>query len=228
MHGVGKMIHASTGSIYGHVYNSILESLRYNPVSFYGVSKSAAELYLKAMASYNPKFRYTILRYFHVYGPRQEYADNGGVIPIFIRHLHNGTPLTIFGNGSQTRTFTWVKDVVAANFFCANKSKGADGQAFNISSGEQTTLRSMLFILEKTMKKSTKILYEDWRLGDIPYFDVSNKKSRRIGIKYEMPLAFGLKKTIDWYKEYFDGQQENEREGVQEETKETKGSLISA
>jgi len=107
-HGI-KVIHASTGSING-----------YRPLSYYGVSKMAGESYARVTREYHPSFRYVILRYYHVYGPRQDSSPKGGVIPIFIKAIERGDPVRLHDSGVQTRHFTYVKDVVNANFLAAN------------------------------------------------------------------------------------------------------------
>ena len=124
---VKKFVHASTGSVYGEgITFPQSEDHPLNPVSFYGVSKLAGEKYCNAFLNYYD-MDITVLRYFHVYGTRQEYSDLGGVITIFIRRILNNESPIIFGDGKQLRSFTYVKDDVDANFHVAldKRSKGA-------------------------------------------------------------------------------------------------------
>jgi len=127
---VKKFVHASTGSVYGEAI--ILpqnEGHPLNPASYYGVSKLAGEKYVNAF-HHLYGLNTTILRYFHVYGPRQESTEVGGVVSIFTRRMLEGKDITIFGDGTQERSFTYVKDVVQANILSAKK-KVAIGQVYN-------------------------------------------------------------------------------------------------
>jgi len=122
--GVTKVVHASTGSVYGEaIYMPQDEEHSLTPTSYYyGVSKLAGEKYTKVFSRLYD-MNTTVLRYFHVYGPRQESSDVGGVVAIFIRRLLNGQPPIIFGDGTQQRSFTYVEDVVRANLLVASLSR---------------------------------------------------------------------------------------------------------
>ena len=110
--GVKKVVHASTGSVYGEAkYLPQNEAHPLNPASYYGVSKLAAERYVDVFR-HSHGLDTTILRYFHVYGARQDSSEDGGVVSIFIRLMLSGKPVTIFGDGTQLRSFTYVKDIV--------------------------------------------------------------------------------------------------------------------
>lgn len=203
-HGVKKLVHASTGSVYGALrFSPQDENHPTRPHSFYGVTKLAGEGYLRAYSEYNPGFRYSVIRYFHVYGERQESGEWGGVIPIFIRRAYEGKPLTIYGDGSQVRSFTYVKDDVAANFLLANE-KAADGQAYNAASGIRVTVLELARAILKIMdKEHLPIEFADWRPGDIKDFNVDNSAIKSIGGEFHVPFEEGLRKTIDWYVGYF-------------------------
>jgi len=204
--GVKKLIHASTGSVYGDpVYFPQDENHPYKPKSFYGVSKLAGERYLEAFKEYYG-LRYSIIRYYHVYGPRQESADWGGVIPIFIRRAYYGQPLIIYGDGSQVRSFTYVKDDVEANFVLAN-TEDSDYEAYNAASGIKVSILELAKKILKIMgKEDLRIEFKDWRPGDIKYFDVDNSKIKSIGVKFDTSFEDGLKATIDWYVSYFENE----------------------
>lgn len=198
--GVKKVVHASTGSVYGepHVFPET-EDHPLNPCSFYGISKLAGEKYLAAFDEYY-NLNYTILRYFHVYGSRQDNSEYGGVIPIFIRNILNQEPIKIYGDGTQQRSFTYVKDVVAANFVAAN-NPATDKETYHVASGIQVTITDLAEMIREVMGvPEHPIEYHDWRKGDIKNFDISNEKIR--GVE---PLLFtntfkeGLRETIDWY-----------------------------
>ena len=110
----------------------------------------------------------TILRYFHVYGSRQEDNEFGGVVAIFKKAVEAGAAVTVFGDGSQQRSFTHVSDVVKANILAASKNI-AIGQIYNCASGLNYTIDALAF-----MVRAKDVLYKDWQIGDIRIFDVDN------------------------------------------------------
>jgi UDP-glucose 4-epimerase len=201
-----KMVHASTGSVYGNSdsYLPLTEDMPFNPVSYYGASKATAEKFLGMMATYGEHLDYSILRYFHVFGPRQNSTDTGGVVPIFIRNCLIGPPMTIYGSGKQTRSFTWVKDVVRANFLVANK--WATGQTYNCASGLTISIRELARMVQDTIDEPhyAAITYDKARPGDIKRFNVSNAKIRdQLGMNFDMDFPARLEETVKWYKARF-------------------------
>lgn len=183
-----KVIHASTGSVcHGG-----------SPKSFYGVSKLTAENYLKVLKEYYPSFKYTILRYYHVYGSRQENSNNGGVIPIFIRKAFEKKPMIIFGTGKQVRHFTFVKDVVNANFLAA-ESKETNGQTFDVVSDVKISISELASLVYELMNKPERIEFAPRKLGDIDTFITSNKEIKELGMVFQNNFREGLKETIAWY-----------------------------
>ena len=197
---VKKVVHASTGSVYGET--KIFpqdENHPLNPTSYYGVSKLAGERYARAFCDLYD-LDCTILRYFHVYGPRQEYSDVGGVVPIFARRILNNEPPIIHGDGTQQRSFTYVKDLVAANILVAEK-EGTKGEVYNCASGIKVTIGELA---EKELKyfgrKDLNIIYDDWTVGDIKMFDVSNKKLKNLGYDFKWTFDDGLVETLRWMK----------------------------
>ncbi len=199
--GVKKVVHASTGSVYGEArYFPQNEEHPLNPTSYYGVSKLAGEKYVRAFCDLYD-LDCTILRYFHVYGPRQEYSDLGGVVPIFARKILNGEPPLIHGDGTQQRSFTYVKDLVAINLLVAMKD-GTKGEAYNCASGIKVTISELA---EKELnyfgRKDLGVRYDDWTIGDIKVFDVSNEKIRKLGHEFKWNFDAGLKETLAWMQE---------------------------
>ena len=196
--GVRKFVHASTGSVYGEpqIFPTT-EDHPLAPVSYYGVSKLAGERYVDV-------FRHlygldtTILRYFHVYGPRQESNEFGGVVSIFLRRISEGQNPVVFGHGEQVRSFTYVKDLVAANIAAAT-DPAATGQAYNVASGLRVTIndlaRGMLEILDPAGKLSVE--HGDPLVGDIMEFDVANAKIReQLGLNFEQDFWGTLKSAL--------------------------------
>lgn len=195
---VKKVIHASTGSVYGEAkYFPQDENHPLNPTSYYGVSKLAGEKYAKAF-SHLYGMDISIIRYFHVYGPRQEYSDTGGVIPIFIRRLFDNQPPIIFGDGEQQRSFTYVKDVVRTNLLVAFDDSTV-GKEYNCASGLKITINQLTDKLRIMMSKEyLKPIYRDWQIGDIKVFDVDNSNIKKLGFDFETSFDDGLKETIEW------------------------------
>ena len=205
-HKVKKFVHASTGSVYGEAqYYPQDENHPLVPTSYYGVSKLAGEKYVKAF-QHLYGLDTTVLRYFHVYGPRQESSDVGGVVSIFSRAMVENKPITIFGDGTQQRSFTYVKDVVKANILAAEKT-GTTGEVYNCASGIKVTIQELAELVASHLGiVDQEILYGDWMPGDIKVFDIDNTKIRTaLDIDFVTDFDAGLKKTIDWAVDYFKG-----------------------
>ncbi|MBN2396289.1 MAG: SDR family NAD(P)-dependent oxidoreductase [Candidatus Atribacteria bacterium] len=203
-HKIKKFVHASTGSVYGEaLYFPQDENHPLIPTSYYGVSKLAGEKYVKAF-NHLYGLNTTVIRYFHVYGPRQESSDVGGVVSIFTRKLLEKEPLTIFGDGTQQRSFTYVKDVVKANIQAASNEK-SNGQVYNCASGIKVTIRELVDnIAELLNVNDPEIIYKDWMPGDIKIFDIDNTKIiNELNLDFITDFKLGLEKTIEWAKNYF-------------------------
>ncbi len=203
-HGVKKYVHASTGSVYGEAqYFPQDEQHPLSPTSYYGVSKLAGERYVQVF-----KHLYgldtTVLRYFHVYGPRQESSEVGGVVSIFTRLMLAGKPITIFGDGTQQRSFTYVKDVVKANLMAAT-TQGTKGQIYNCASGIRVTIKELADLLADILGvQNPHIQYGDWTPGDIKVFDIDNSKiTRELGMTFVKDFREGLALTVEWAVRYF-------------------------
>lgn len=194
---IKKFIHASTGSVYGEKLRSVqYEKHPLNPVSFYGVSKLAGEKYVQVFHKLSG-LNTTILRYFHVYGSRQEFNEYGGVVAIFIRNmLENKRPI-IFGDGEQERSFTAVKDVVKANLLVAVKNQ-SEGEIYNCASGIKVTINELCqAVLKSFNREKMKPIYKDWLIGDIKVFEIGNTKIKKLGMDFETDFLSELDKTIE-------------------------------
>jgi len=184
--GVKKFIQASTGSVYGDPKHGLLdEEDPLKPMSYYGTSKIAAENYVR-LFNVHYGLNTTILRYFHVYGSRQESGKYGGVVAIFIRNMVNNEQPRIFGDGTQTRSFTHVKDIVAANLLVAVDER-ANGEAYNCASGISVTIQELCDKVIEYFGRSGTILpiYEDWVIGDVKVSDIENEKIKTLGLKFD-------------------------------------------
>lgn len=201
---IRKFVHASTGSVYGEAqYFPQDEEHPLIPTSYYGVSKLAGEKYVKVF-HHLYGLDTTVLRYFHVYGPRQESSDVGGVVSIFTRLMLEGKPIRIYGDGTQQRSFTYVKDIVKANILAAS-TNGTTGEIYNCASGIKVTIYELAEMVAKILGiNGQQIIYDGWMPGDIKVFDIDNSK-----IKKELQIEFitnfyqGLLLTIEWAKKYF-------------------------
>ncbi|MBI3811360.1 MAG: SDR family oxidoreductase [Nitrospirae bacterium] len=192
---------ASSSSIYGNT--AVLpkrEDMHYRPRSPYAASKVAGELYLQVFhAVYG--LQTVGLRYFNVYGPRQDPNSHyAAVIPKFIRLALHGEPLPIEGDGGQTRDFTYIDDVVNANVLALTAPE-LRGESVNIGFGEQTSIRSLAETIIRLTSSSSKIECRDPRPGDVrdSLADISLAKNL-LGYKPGCRLSDGLMPTIDWYR----------------------------
>ncbi len=201
-HKVRKFVHASTGSVYGEpAIFPTTESHPLKPVSYYGVSKLAGERYVDVF-NHLYDFDTTILRYFHVYGSRQESNEFGGVVSIFLRNIIEKKDLTIFGDGKQIRSFTYVKDLVKANIKVATSEK-SKGKVYNAASGIKVSIKELAEKLLQLMKSDLKVIHGDPLIGDIMYFDVDNHAiSKELGICFEQDFWGTMESTIAEFLEY--------------------------
>ena len=200
--GVKKIVHASTGSVYGEpVLFPTNEDHPLQPVSYYGVSKLAGEKYAMLFHTLHG-MDLTVLRYFHVYGPRQENSDVGGVVSIFCRRAQEGRNLTIFGDGSQVRSFTHVSDIIRINLMSTLRSEMSGG-VYNCASGVSISIQELAEkILEFYGKPGFGIEYGPWKPGDIKKFHVDNSRIRNLGFEFEKDFNEGLQETLDWTRQF--------------------------
>jgi len=198
--GVKRFVYASSSSVYGEIETlPKKETLPTRPISPYAASKLAAENYCKAF--YKVYGLETVsLRYFNVYGPRQTYGPYSGVITTFINRLLNDEPPIIYGDGTQTRDFTNVQDVVQASLLSL-KSKNVVGEEFNVATGTPTTINQLAeMLLDITGKTHLRPKHVDPRRGDIKHSYADISKAKKV-LRY-MPkiiLKDGLKSIVELY-----------------------------
>ena len=197
---VEKVIFASSSSVYGETPGlKKNEEMRRVPISPYGAAKLACEAY---MYVYHHVYglKTTSLRYFNVYGPRQrDDSPYTGVIAIWFNRARNNQNLIVFGDGEQSRDFTFVKDVVQANILAGEKD--APGEIFNIGAGNPITLNNLgKLILKLTGKENLKLEYTDPRPGDIKhsYADLTKAKNL-LGFQPKYKQEEGLREYFNWY-----------------------------
>jgi UDP-glucose 4-epimerase len=188
---VKRFIHASTGSVYGELKQKVQDETHCtDPVSYYGISKLAGEQYVRLI---NPEA--VVMRYFHVYGPRQDGSEVGGVVSIFATRMIQGQPPMINGDGMQERSFTYVEDVVNANvFFMENDYSGI----YNVASGDHINLLTLVDNLNSIIGTELKPQFLPPSIGDIKYFNVSNEKLLSYGFKFQTFFKEGLRNTTKY------------------------------
>lgn len=199
---VPKIVVSSSAGIFGDLTHlPIAEDHPTDPVSPYGASKLAEET-MSLMYGGLHEIEVICLRYFNVYGVGQRYDAYGNVIPIFTQRMLEGSPISIFGDGEQTRDFVNVKDVVSANVL-ACESSGFSG-ALNIASGTATTVNELVRLMSKTSGLRPTLRYEGLRAGDVrdSLADVSLAK-RKIGYVPTVGMEDGLTEYMAWAKEAF-------------------------
>ncbi len=198
--GVERVVFASSSSVYGD--NPVLpkhEGLAPNPISPYAVTKLAAEKYCVVFArTYG--LHTVALRYFNVFGPRQDpNSQYAAVIPKFINAILDGERPVIFGDGKQSRDFTFVENVVMGNLLAATGNCPA-GSVMNCACQGSVTLNELVASINRILGKDIHARYDDPRSGDIKHSFASIETARSL-LGYEPKVDFqaGLEKTVDWY-----------------------------
>ena len=191
---IGQFIHISTSSVYGKEATQG-EDAPLQPFSPYGITKLAAEHLCRAYAA-NFGLPFTILRYFSVYGPRQR-PDMG--YHKLINDLARGEVFTVFGDGEQTRSNTYVGDAVAAALLALEKRDVALGETFNIGGGEVVSLNRVIAMLEELTGCKARLERQTVRPGDQRHTAANTEKARRVlGYNPATSLAEGLRAQVAW------------------------------
>jgi UDP-glucose 4-epimerase len=207
--GVRRVISASSSSIYGR--NETLpkdETLTPLPISPYAVAKLASEGYCRSFAEVYG-LETMSLRYFNVFGPRQDPASEyAAVIPRFVRAGLGGQPVTVFGDGEQSRDFTFVENVVEANVL-AMKASRANGTAYNIATGNRVTLNGLIASIQENLGIDLRVEYRDSRPGDVRH-SLADVGLARDELGYEVVTGFrsGLARTVDFFRDQIERRDE--------------------
>lgn len=197
---IKRVIYASSSSVYGDVKTEFkTENETGQLLSFYALTKFAGEIYCHLF--YKLYGLETVcLRYFNVFGPNQDQKSQyAAVIPKFINIMLSGKRPVIYGDGNQSRDFTYVKNNVLANILTIKQSKAA-GEVFNIACQESYTLNQLVQLINKELKTNIKPIYAKSRPGDIRHSKANISKAKRM-IGYQPITSFkeGLIETIKWY-----------------------------
>jgi UDP-glucose 4-epimerase len=204
--GVSRVIFASSGGVvYGDpTVIPTPETAPKLPISPYGVSKLAGEYYLRALAALRG-FEGVAMRYANVFGPRQDPKSEAGVVSIFVSRLLAGQPLTVFGDGRQTRDYVFVKDVARANVLAASIPISGDGDldgpAFNIATSVQRSVLELAASVGQVMGRKPELEFAEARAGELfrSALDVSKAK-KVLGWAPQYVFEDGLRELVDWFK----------------------------
>ncbi len=194
---VKKVIYASSSSVYGDTKTlPKREDMVPSPLSPYAVTKLAGEYYCRVFHQVYG-LATVCLRYFNVYGPRQDpNSQYAAVIPKFIKSSCEGKPSIIFGDGEQTRDFTFVKDVVEANLLAAQSD--ACG-LFNVSRGESITINRLAKLITEFAGNKVEPIHQEPRPGDIRHSLADVSKAKAFGYEPKYDLKAGLAETVRWF-----------------------------
>jgi len=199
-YGAGRVLFVSSGGVvYGEAETRPTpEGAPKQPLSPYGVTKLAAEYYLYYYHQVHG-LDYVALRYANVYGPRQNPHGEAGVVALFSNRIRNGEPLTIFGDGEQTRDYVYVGDVVAANLALSEgpleRSVDLDGRAFNVATGQETTVNELARLLMEVTGREVPVQYAEARAGELRHSSLDAGRLRARGWAPSVTLAEGLART---------------------------------
>jgi nucleoside-diphosphate-sugar epimerase len=201
-HSAERFVYASSSSVYGD--SEVLpkvETMPTAPKSPYAVTKLCGELYCRVFGEIHGLTTVS-LRYFNVFGPRQDpNSQYSAVIPLFVKHLLQGTRATIYGDGEQTRDFTFINNVVSANLLgCEANISGA--KVYNVACGDRFSLNKLYGDLSGLVGVSIEPEFAPTRVGDVKHSmadidRISEETGYRPGVGFEE----GLRRTVDWYRE---------------------------
>jgi len=199
---VKRVVYAASSSAYGDTPTLPKhEEMRPDPISPYAVAKLAGEQYM--ISFYRCYGLETVcLRYFNVFGPRQDPSSPySGVLAKFITLMLRGEQPTIYGDGEQSRDFTYIDNAVEGNLLaCSAPASQAAGQVFNVATGHRVTLNETFRLLQGLISFSGTPIYGPERGGDIKHSlaDIS-KAEARLGYKPKVDFEEGLRRTVEWY-----------------------------
>jgi UDP-N-acetylglucosamine/UDP-N-acetyl-alpha-D-glucosaminouronate 4-epimerase len=198
---VKRFVYAASSSAYGDTETlPKTETMQPHPISPYGVTKYVGELYAQVFGRVY-ELENASLRYFNVFGPRQDPTSQySGVLSRFMLAVIEGKPPVIFGDGEQSRDFTYVDNVVDQTLRACEAS-GASGKVFNAGTGQRIALNGVIKLLERVTGKKIQAMYQPARSGDILHSQADISLARRV-LGYEPRVHFeeGLRRTWEWYR----------------------------
>ena len=199
---IKRFVYAASSSAYGDTPTlPKIETMPVNPLSPYAAAKLMGEYYCSVF--YKVFGLETVsLRYFNVFGPQQDPTSQyAAAIPAFVTSILKNEPPTIYGDGEQSRDFTYIDNVVEANLLAA-RAKKTEGQVVNVACGEAITVNAIIAMINDITGKSVKPIYAPPRKGDVKHSlaDITAAK-KLLNFKPVMLFKDGLRKAIDWYRE---------------------------
>jgi UDP-glucose 4-epimerase len=199
--GAKRVVYASSSSVYGET--PVLpkrEDMTPQPLSPYALSKLAGEHYARVF-KHVYEFEVVSLRYFNIFGPRQDpESQYAAVIPRFITALLEGKAPTVYGDGLQSRDFTYVDNVVNANLLAA-EAEGVAGKAFNVACGGRYSLLDLLARLKAILGSDIQAIHEPARAGDVRDSQASVEAAEQnLGYRVSTGFDEGLRRTVEWYR----------------------------
>jgi nucleoside-diphosphate-sugar epimerase len=193
--GVRRVVFSSSSSVYGSSRQMPTpEASPPDPISPYGVAKLAAERYCVSFSRVYESFESVVLRYFQVFGPRQNpFSQYAAVVPLFVTRIAAGEPITVFGDGEQSRDFTYVGNAVDATLEAAD-AEGASGRMFNVASGAPATVNHVADVIGEIVERRVERRFAPPRPGDIrdSWADISAARDV-LGYEPRVSLEDGLR-----------------------------------
>ncbi len=199
--GVKRFVYAASSSAYGDAPTSPkVETMPCNPLSPYAVGKLVGEYYCSVFSGVFG-LETVALRYFNVFGPHQDpKSQYAAAVPAFVTGILKDQPPTIYGDGEQSRDFTYIDNVVSANLLAARAEK-TNGEVVNVACGQAVTVNEIIAMINKLLGKNVKPIYADARAGDVKHSlaDITAAQNL-IGFDPVVSFADGLELAIDWYR----------------------------
>ena len=196
--GIRRVVFASSSSVYGNSGElPRTEAMPVDPISPYGVAKLAAERYCVSFSRVYEGFQTVVLRYFNVFGERQSpFSQYAAVVPLFVTAIAEGRPVTIYGDGEQSRDFTYVGNVVDATIRAGN-ADGASGRIFNIAAGAPGSVNELADTIGRILERPVEKVYSETRPGDVrdSWADVGLAEEI-LGYRAAIGLEEGLRRTV--------------------------------
>ena len=197
--GIRRVVYSSSSSVYGTRRElPVPESSPPDPISPYGVAKLAAERYCISFSRVYDSFETVVLRYFNVFGPRQSpFSQYAAVIPLFVTAIDEGRPITIHGDGGQSRDFTYVANVVDATMLAAEVAE-ANGRIFNVAAGSPGSVNDVADTIGRILGKPVEKEFQPPRPGDIrdSWADITAAREV-LGFEPRIELEEGLRRTVE-------------------------------